>query len=65
MSAADGAAGAHLLGPEARSVCVVMLSAVGDSVHVLPLVNALKRHRPELTSARRSRPPPTARLTRA
>ena len=42
------AAGARLLGPEARSVCIVMLSAVGDSVHVLPVVNALKRYRPEL-----------------
>ena len=37
-----------LLGPEARRVCIVMLSAVGDSVHVLPVVNALKRHRPDV-----------------
>ncbi|HEY0970830.1 MAG TPA: glycosyltransferase family 9 protein [Gemmatimonadales bacterium] len=27
-------------------VAIVMLSAVGDSVHVLPVVNALRRHRP-------------------
>jgi heptosyltransferase I len=27
-----------------RRVCIVMMSAVGDAVHVLPLVNALKRH---------------------
>jgi heptosyltransferase I len=28
-------------------VCIVMLSAVGDSVHVLPVVTALRRHRPD------------------
>jgi heptosyltransferase I len=27
-------------------VCVVMMSAVGDAVHVLPVINALKRHAP-------------------
>ncbi len=27
-------------------VCVVMLSAVGDAVHVLPVLNAIKRHSP-------------------
>jgi heptosyltransferase I len=27
-------------------VCIVMMSAVGDTVHVLPVINALKRHRP-------------------
>ena len=27
-----------------RRVCIVMMSAVGDAVHVLPLINALKRH---------------------
>ena len=27
-------------------VCIVMMSAVGDTVHVLPLLNALKRHAP-------------------
>jgi heptosyltransferase I len=29
------------------SVCIVMLSALGDAVHVLPVANALKRHWPE------------------
>jgi heptosyltransferase I len=29
-----------------RSVCVVMMSAVGDAVHVLPVINALKRQSP-------------------
>ncbi len=29
-------------------VCIVMMSAVGDTVHVLPVVNALKRHRPKM-----------------
>ncbi|HEY5060226.1 MAG TPA: glycosyltransferase family 9 protein [Gemmatimonadaceae bacterium] len=29
-----------------RRICVVMMSAVGDAVHVLPLLNALKRHTP-------------------
>jgi heptosyltransferase I len=28
------------------SICVVMMSAVGDAVHVLPVINAIKRHRP-------------------
>jgi heptosyltransferase I len=27
-----------------RRVCIVMMSAVGDAVHVLPVINALKRH---------------------
>ncbi len=27
-------------------ICVVMMSAVGDAVHVLPVINALKRHAP-------------------
>jgi heptosyltransferase I len=27
-------------------VCVVMMTAVGDAVHVLPIVNAIKRHAP-------------------
>jgi heptosyltransferase I len=30
----------------AARVCIVMMSAVGDAVHVLPLINALKRHSP-------------------
>ncbi|HEX6537391.1 MAG TPA: glycosyltransferase family 9 protein [Gemmatimonadaceae bacterium] len=29
-----------------RRVCIVMMSAVGDAVHVLPVVNAIKRHDP-------------------
>jgi len=27
-------------------ICVVMMSAVGDAVHVLPVINAIKRERP-------------------
>lgn len=27
-------------------VCIVMMSALGDAVHVLPVINALKRHNP-------------------
>jgi heptosyltransferase I len=27
-------------------VCIVMMSAVGDAVHVLPVINAIKRHQP-------------------
>jgi heptosyltransferase I len=29
-----------------RRVCIVMMSAVGDAVHVLPVINALKRRAP-------------------
>jgi heptosyltransferase I len=29
-------------------VCVVMMSAVGDAVHVLPVLTALKRHHPAM-----------------
>jgi heptosyltransferase I len=32
--------------PALDRVCIVMMSAVGDAVHVLPVVNAIKRHRP-------------------
>ena len=28
-------------------ICIVMMSAVGDAVHVLPVVNALKRANPD------------------
>jgi heptosyltransferase I len=28
------------------SICIVMMSAVGDAVHVLPVINAIKRHHP-------------------
>ncbi len=31
-----------------REVCIVMLSAIGDTVHVLPVVNALKRAWPDV-----------------
>ena len=34
-------------GPPPRDVCIVMLSALGDAVHVLPVANALKRAWPE------------------
>jgi heptosyltransferase I len=27
-----------------NDICIVMMSAVGDAVHVLPVINALKRH---------------------
>lgn len=30
-----------------REICIVMLSAIGDAVHVLPVANALKRHWPD------------------
>lgn len=33
-------------GPPPRDICIVMLSAIGDAVHVLPVANALKRHWP-------------------
>ena len=29
-----------------QRVCIVMMSAVGDAVHVLPVINALKRRSP-------------------
>jgi heptosyltransferase I len=32
--------------PPSPRICVVMLSAVGDAVHALPVVTALKRHDP-------------------
>lgn len=31
-----------------RRVCIVMMSAVGDAVHVLPVLTALKRHAPDV-----------------
>lgn len=34
-------------GPPAREICIVMLSAIGDAVHVLPVANALKRAWPD------------------
>ena len=32
--------------PSLDRICIVMMSAVGDAVHVLPVINALKRERP-------------------
>jgi heptosyltransferase I len=29
-----------------RRICIVMMSAIGDAVHVLPVITALKRHDP-------------------
>ena len=34
--------------PRGARVCIVMMSAVGDTVHVLPVVTALKRHDPTM-----------------
>lgn len=34
--------------PKLDRVCIVMMSAVGDTVHVLPVVTALKRHHPAM-----------------
>ena len=35
--------------PPAARVAIVMMSAIGDAVHVLPLLGALKRHDPRTT----------------
>lgn len=35
-----------MMAPKLEEIGIVMMSAVGDAVHVLPVVNALKRHRP-------------------
>ena len=37
----------HLEIPPPREIAIVMLSALGDAVHVLPVVNALKRTWPQ------------------
>src|SRR6188508_2693622 len=37
-----------MLSTPLRSVGIVMMSAVGDAVHVLPLITALKRHSPDV-----------------
>lgn len=34
-------------GPPPKEICIVMLSAIGDAVHVLPVASALKRHWPD------------------
>ncbi len=47
MSAGTHAAAAGWSGPPPAQVCIVMLSAIGDAVHVLPVANALKRAWPE------------------
>jgi heptosyltransferase I len=31
---------------DGASICIVMLSAIGDTVHVLPLIHAIKKHAP-------------------
>jgi heptosyltransferase I len=36
-----------MIGARLDRVCIVMMSAVGDAVHVLPILNNLKRHAPE------------------
>ncbi|HWJ22779.1 MAG TPA: glycosyltransferase family 9 protein, partial [Gemmatimonadaceae bacterium] len=46
MSAPSRVANAPLAGVALDRVCIVMMSAVGDAVHVCPLVTALKRHDP-------------------
>jgi heptosyltransferase I len=35
-----------VVGARLDRVCIVMMSAVGDAVHALPVVNAIKRHHP-------------------
>jgi heptosyltransferase I len=40
-------AGKGWTGPPPREICIVMLSAIGDAVHVLPVANALKRTWPD------------------
>src|SRR3954466_9442770 len=37
----------HALQTPMDRIAIVMMSAAGDAVHTLPVVNALKRHRPE------------------
>jgi heptosyltransferase I len=34
------------MGERLDSICIVMMSAVGDAVHVLPVINAIKRNHP-------------------
>lgn len=41
------AAGTGWQGPPPREICIVMLSAIGDAVHVLPVANALRRAWPD------------------
>jgi heptosyltransferase I len=46
LQAAPSSAGPALTGVRLERVCIVMMSAAGDAVHVLPVLNALKRHAP-------------------
>ncbi len=46
--AGEGATSGSLLGPDVRSLCVVLLTGIGDVVHGLPLANALRDHHPDL-----------------
>jgi heptosyltransferase I len=46
VSAPSRIANAPLASVKLDRVCIVMMSAVGDAVHVLPVVNALKRTNP-------------------
>ncbi|MBT8487295.1 MAG: glycosyltransferase family 9 protein [Gemmatimonadetes bacterium] len=43
----EGGQPALTLGKPPREICIVMLSAIGDAVHVLPVANALKRQWPD------------------
>jgi heptosyltransferase I len=47
----------------ARHVCVVLLTGLGDVVHGLPVVNALKRARPDLRITWVAEPMPAGLLT--
>lgn len=49
MSAAERAPGAEepFLAPGPQRVGVVMLSTVGNAVHTLPVLNSIRRHRPD------------------
>ena len=47
-------------GSEGRRICIVMMSAIGDAVHVLPVVTALKRHEPAATITWILQPGPAA-----
>ena len=35
-----------MTGGQLDRICIVMMSAIGDTVHVLPVINAIKRQRP-------------------
>lgn len=42
------AASIPALSPSTTTICIVMMSAVGDAVHVMPLVHAIKAHAPNV-----------------